>query len=164
MHPDEDDFSDFRSAIEWQMRPRAEEATGDFKWLSEFFPPVLEFLGTAYILAPQCESPIEVELGARLRNALDCVEGSSLLWFRNSSLDRFGMISRSRKRGKRSRSLNAMATIIIRLRSRLLTTGRRTVSRQKWARCFFDSRAPKFFVMGNIAFAAFFRIFGGKAI
>jgi very-short-patch-repair endonuclease len=79
MYPDVDDLSNFRSAIEWpEMRPPTEEVTGDFKWLGEFLPAVLEFVGSAYILAPECESPIEVELGARLSNALSSVRESGL--------------------------------------------------------------------------------------
>jgi very-short-patch-repair endonuclease len=70
----EDDFSNFRSAIEWpDLRPPTEFATDDLKPLFSFLPPLVDKLALAVGIAPDCESPIEVELGVQFLNALRAI-------------------------------------------------------------------------------------------
>jgi very-short-patch-repair endonuclease len=76
----DDDFSNFRSAIEWpDMRPKVEEATGELKPISSIMAELAEIWASAATIAPKCESPIEVDLGARLSHALGLIDDSTLL-------------------------------------------------------------------------------------
>jgi very-short-patch-repair endonuclease len=73
------DFSNFRSAIEWpEMRPVSEEATGEMKPLSAFTASAIDSMALAFAIAPSCESPIEIELGAQLCKVIRSFEGLSL--------------------------------------------------------------------------------------
>jgi very-short-patch-repair endonuclease len=76
----QDELSTFRSAIEWpDMRPESEEATGEFRPISASVMSVVEILASAVTIAPDCESPIEVDLGARLSNAIRLMDDPNLL-------------------------------------------------------------------------------------
>jgi very-short-patch-repair endonuclease len=75
-----DEFSNFRSAIEWpEMRPPREEATGELRPISSSVISTVEILSSAVTIAPDCESPIEVDLGARLSSAIRRIDDSNLL-------------------------------------------------------------------------------------
>jgi very-short-patch-repair endonuclease len=75
-----DEDSTFRSAIEWpDMLPPSEEATGELKPISSIITSAVEIMASAVTIAPDCESPIEVELGARLSDAIRLIGDPSLL-------------------------------------------------------------------------------------
>lgn len=76
---DRDEFSTFGSAIEWpEMRPFAEEATGELKPIFPYVVSAIDLLAHATTIAPDCESPIEVELGAWLRRAIEALADEKL--------------------------------------------------------------------------------------
>jgi very-short-patch-repair endonuclease len=67
----EDEFSNFQSAIEWpELRPLEEVATDIPKPLYTFLPALMDNWSLAATIEPDCESPIEVELGAQFLIAL----------------------------------------------------------------------------------------------
>jgi hypothetical protein len=75
----EDEYSDFQSAIEWpDLRPPTEEATGNFRPIFSFVPDLVDNWAAAATIAPNCESPIEIELGARLIIAMRIIDDPSL--------------------------------------------------------------------------------------
>ena len=69
----------FHSAIEWpDMRPETEPPTGELRPISSFLLPVLENVASAIAIAPDCESPIEIDLGARLSTAMRAIDDRAL--------------------------------------------------------------------------------------
>jgi very-short-patch-repair endonuclease len=74
------ELSYFRSAVEWpEMLPEFEEATGELKPLSVFVIEAIDTLSIACTIAPDCESPIEIDLGARLTKVFRVVDDPNLL-------------------------------------------------------------------------------------
>src|SRR6266481_2218000 len=74
------ELSYFRSAVEWpEMLPEFEEATGELKPLSVFVIKAIDTLSIACTIAPDCESPIEIDLGARLTKVFRVVDDPNLL-------------------------------------------------------------------------------------
>jgi very-short-patch-repair endonuclease len=72
-------LSNFYSTIEWpHLRPPTEPPTGELTPISSFVLPVLENIASATAIAPECESPIEVELGARLSSAMRVINDPAL--------------------------------------------------------------------------------------
>jgi very-short-patch-repair endonuclease len=79
-YDDDDELSTFQSAIEWpDMRAETEEATGELRPLSSCLVSVIEIMASAVSIAPDCESPIEVDLGARLSVAIRLIADPTLL-------------------------------------------------------------------------------------
>jgi very-short-patch-repair endonuclease len=74
-----DEFSNFRSAIEWpDMRPPEEHATANLVELGTSIP--IDVWAAAIELAPRCDdSPIEVDFGARLITAIRQTDDPDLL-------------------------------------------------------------------------------------
>jgi hypothetical protein len=74
-----DEFSNFRSAIEWpDMRPPEEHATANLEPIGASIP--IDVWEAAVELAPACDdSPIEVEFGARLITAIRQTDEPDLL-------------------------------------------------------------------------------------
>jgi len=71
----EDNFSNFQSAIEWaDLRPPTEHATGDLKPLHSFLPSLFDNWLMAANIEPDCESPIEAELGAQFLVAFRAID------------------------------------------------------------------------------------------
>jgi hypothetical protein len=79
MEPYWDGCSNSRSAIEWpDMRPPREHTTADFAQIASFIP--VDVWATAFEIAPDCDdSPIEVEFGARLINAVRLINDPEFL-------------------------------------------------------------------------------------
>jgi very-short-patch-repair endonuclease len=74
-----DEFSTFRSAIEWpDMRPPSEVPTGEFMPLSVGLARTLDTIAIAHALAPKCESPIEVDFGTRMIKVLRVIDDDTL--------------------------------------------------------------------------------------
>src|SRR4051794_11740995 len=72
-------LSSFRSAIEWSdMQPEHEVATGEFKPISMGLAQAFDTMAIAHTIAPKCESPIEVDFGARITKALRVIDDDTL--------------------------------------------------------------------------------------
>jgi hypothetical protein len=75
-----DEFSTFRSAIEWpDLQPDSEVPTEEFKPLSLCLAQAFETIAIAHTLAPKCESPIEIDFGARITKAFRVIDDETFL-------------------------------------------------------------------------------------
>lgn len=83
MEPFWDGHLNARSAIEWpDLRPSREHVTGNggFKQIGSPLPALVDVWATAAEVAPDCDdSPIEVEFGARLINAIRLIDDPDFL-------------------------------------------------------------------------------------
>jgi very-short-patch-repair endonuclease len=78
-----EEISTFRSACEWpDLRPPVEYATGELKPLSCYLSSAFEMMACAGEIAQKCDdSPIEVELGARLLKTIRALGETRLRLF-----------------------------------------------------------------------------------
>jgi very-short-patch-repair endonuclease len=60
------------------METESEAPTGEFKPLSIYLAQAFDTMAIAYTLAPKCESPIEVDFGARITKALRVIDDDTL--------------------------------------------------------------------------------------
>jgi very-short-patch-repair endonuclease len=93
--------SSFRSGMEWQgLSPPLEHATGELTPLFDYIPGVVGLAAAAVEIAPKCESPIEIELGARLLNTFRLLNSDGLRLFSQYLIEPFrydfGIVLRER--------------------------------------------------------------------
>src|SRR6266404_2733341 len=142
------ELSHFRSAVEWpEMLPEFEEATGELKPLSVFVIEAIDTLSIACIIAPDCESPIEIDLGARLTKVFRVVDDPNLLLVPQYILGPYRYDFAITRKGELSRLhwSSAMARTFIKARINWPTIERRIASPQRKVSFFSDFRAPRYF-------------------